>query len=152
MQHSVWVHRALGAPRFTRREWWAVHVVHEEVGRRIGSELASAVEPALEGLSPRRREVLALLLDGDSEKQAAATLDIRPSTLHEHVLAVYRHFGVASRAELMAWFIGRAHPRIDPHPPFSGVPVPGPWRTLSVTGGPETPASEPHTPEPETPP
>lgn len=150
VQHSVWVHRAVGAEPFTRRDWWAVHVVHEEIGRRIGGELASCVEPQVHALTPRRRQVLDLLLDGDSEKQAAATLGIQRSTLHEHVLAIYRHFGVSSRPELMAWFIGRQHPRIDDSPPNSGVQIPGPWRTLSVTTGdgppaPGTPTNPPRT-------
>ncbi len=135
VQHSIWAHRALDDAPFTRREWWAMHVIHEAVGSRIGSELASCLEPQLGSLTTRRREVLNLLLDGDSEKQAAATLGIRPSTLHEHVLAIYRHFGVSSRAELMAWFIGRPHPGIDNNPPNSGVENPGPWRTISSTGG-----------------
>ncbi len=135
VQHSVWVHRALGEAPFSRLDWWAVHVIHDAIGRRIGTELASCVEPQLVGLTARRREVLSLLLDGDSEKEAAATLGIRPSTLHEHVLAIYRHFGVSSRAELMAWFIGRAHPRMEQNPPNSGVENGGPWRTISSTGG-----------------
>lgn len=143
VQHSVWVHRALGRDPFTRRDWWTLHVIHEEVGRRIGAELASCVEPQLADLPPRRRQALDLLLDGDSEKQAAATLGIAPSTFHEHVLALYRDFGVSSRAELMAWFIGRQHPRIDDIPPISGVGEPGPWRTISAT----TRNHEPETPE-----
>lgn len=150
VQHSLWVHRPLDAPPFTRRDWWTVHVVHDEIGRRIGAELASCVEPQLHALTPRRRQVLELLLDGDSEKQAAATLNIAPATVHEHVLALYRHFAVSSRAELMAWFIGRQHPRIDQPPPFSGAETPGPWRTISATAGQDpTPGDEPRPPSPE---
>ena len=122
IQHSVWVHRGVGEPPFTRRDWWAVRFVHEQIGARIGLDLASAAEPGLDALPPRQRQVLDLLLDGDSEKEAAATLGIAPATLHEHVLKVYAHFGVASRAELMAAFVGRARPPRAPTPPATPSP------------------------------
>ena len=47
------------------------------------------------------------LLDGDGEKQAAARLGISPATVREYVQALYRHFGVTTRAELMADFLRR---------------------------------------------
>jgi len=149
IQHSVWVHRAADAPPFTRRDWWTVRVVHEEIGSRIGTELASAVEPQLHLLTPRRRQVLDLLLDGDSEKQAAATLRIAHATLHEHVLAIYRHFAVSSRAELMAWFIGRHRPPFNVNPLNSGPGKPGLWRTISSTARDQDPVAQNHPDVPE---
>ncbi|MCC7387646.1 MAG: response regulator transcription factor [Phycisphaerales bacterium] len=111
MQHSLWIHRAEGEPGFGRREWWLVRCVHEEVGRQIGNALASAAEPRLSDLTPRQRDALHGLLEGLAEKELAAQLGVGRATVHEHVLAIYRHYQVSSRAELMALFIGREPPR-----------------------------------------
>jgi len=108
--NSVWLHRPVGAPPFTRREWYMVHLVHKEVGALIGSWIASAAEPGVSCIPPRLRETLDGLLDGDSEKQIAARMGLSVSTVHEYVGALYRHFAASSRAELMALFIGRARP------------------------------------------
>ena len=114
IQHSIWMHRAVDAPPFTRCDWWTVHYVHEQLGKRIGAELAAAIEPQIRDLTPRQRDVLDLLLDGDAEKEIARTLGIQRSTAHEHILAVYRFFSVRSRAELMTQFVGRARPERRP--------------------------------------
>lgn len=108
--NSLWIHRPLGARAFGRREWWIVRTVHASVAAMVGEALAAPGEPGVGALSPRQRDVLDALLEGDSEKQAAARLGISPTTVHEHVAALYRHFGVASRGELMARFVGRARP------------------------------------------
>ena len=53
-------------------------------------------------LSPRLRQTLLRLLDGDSEKQIAGRLGISRHTVHIYVKALYKHFRVSSRGELMA--------------------------------------------------
>jgi len=53
-------------------------------------------------LSRRREDTLQQLLLGRSEKEAANTLGISKHTVHVHVKAIYRAYGVSSRAELMA--------------------------------------------------
>ncbi|MGI4875829.1 MAG: LuxR C-terminal-related transcriptional regulator [Janthinobacterium lividum] len=53
-------------------------------------------------LSEREREVLVGLVDGLSEKQVAARLDITYSTVHIHVRRIYKKLQVNSRAELMS--------------------------------------------------
>jgi DNA-binding NarL/FixJ family response regulator len=65
--------------------------------RDVSGELAE--------LSPRQRQTLHRLLAGDSEKQAASYLHLKPSTVHDYVKALHRHFDVNSRAELLAKFI-----------------------------------------------
>lgn len=110
LHHSLWLHRAVGERSFSRREVALVRLVHAELGAMIGSALASALEPRLAALPARRRQVLDRLLAGDSEKQAAAALGVSAATVHEHVAALHRHFGVTSRGELLARFIGRARP------------------------------------------
>ena len=42
-----------------------------------------------------------------TEKQVAASMGVGVPTVHERVQAIYRHFGVTSRAELLAHFIRR---------------------------------------------
>ena len=68
----------------------------------IGRSLVSATEPRPDTLSPRLRQTLACLLEGDSEKEVASRLGLSQATTHEYVSALYRHFGVRSRAQLMA--------------------------------------------------
>jgi DNA-binding CsgD family transcriptional regulator len=53
-------------------------------------------------LSPRQEQTLRHLLNGDSEKQVARKLQLSQHTVHVYVKALYRRFGVSSRAELLA--------------------------------------------------
>lgn len=47
------------------------------------------------------------LARGRSEAQLAAELGLSPHTVHDYVKALYRHFGVQSRAELLALCVAR---------------------------------------------
>lgn len=67
-----------------------------------------ADQPRPRVLTARRRQTLELLLRGRSEKEIAAELGLSPHTVHEHVGRLYRHFGVRSRAELLARFVARS--------------------------------------------
>lgn len=84
-----------------------VKLVHEQIVPEIGRSLAARDEPSPAELSPRRRQVLELLLQGNGDKQIAAALHLSPHTINEHVTAVHRHFGVSSRTELIALFLSR---------------------------------------------
>src|SRR5688572_19751070 len=57
-------------------------------------------------LAPRQRQVLYRLKTGRPEKEIAAELGLSVHTAHGYVTAVYRRFGVNSRAELMALWLG----------------------------------------------
>ncbi len=92
---------------FERREPRLLRLVHREINPLLGSALAGPDDPCPSKLPPRLRETLDCLLDGDSEKQAALRLGVRRVTAHQYVNALYRHFGVAGRAELMAHFLRR---------------------------------------------
>jgi len=46
-------------------------------------------------------------LEGDSEKQVAARLGLSRQTVHQYVTMLYRHFGVFSRAQLLAHILRR---------------------------------------------
>ena len=101
------LHRGRGE-RWSPRQQRLLSFFHEEIGRMIGRSLVSATEPRPDTLSPRLRQTLACLLEGDSEKQVAARLGLSRATTHEYVSALYRHLGVRSRAQLMAHAIKRA--------------------------------------------
>jgi len=104
--NAITVHRAPREREFSPRDA-ALEVLHGELGPLIGRALVSATEPGPDGLSPRLRQTLACLLRGDSEKQLAARLGLSPATIHQYVTALYRHFGVTSRAQLLALMIKR---------------------------------------------
>jgi DNA-binding NarL/FixJ family response regulator len=57
------------------------------------------------GLSRRMEQTLRSLLVGDSEKQVAAKLGLSQNTVHVYVKALYKKYGVSSRAELLAKWV-----------------------------------------------
>jgi DNA-binding CsgD family transcriptional regulator len=69
---------------------------------------AAKIEASPHRLSPRLRQTLACLVEGNSEKQVAAELGVSPTTVHQYVTALYRHFGVRSRGELLARVLKRS--------------------------------------------
>jgi DNA-binding CsgD family transcriptional regulator len=108
----IGLHRAPGDHDFSGRDRRLLHLFHGELGRLVGTALATAGVDIFSGLSPRLRQTLDCLLEGDGEKQVAARLGLSLPTVHQYVTALYRHFGVGSRAELLARFIRR--PRSGP--------------------------------------
>ncbi len=58
---------------------------------------ASRGHPA-DSLTPRQREVLELLIQGKSNKEIAKTLNLGEGTIKVHMAALFRTFGVNSRA------------------------------------------------------
>ena len=103
----ITVVRALGERDFSPREQRLLNFFHAELGPLIGRVLVSATEPSPVKLSPRLRQTLAYLLEGDSEKQVADRLGLSHATTHQYVTGLYRHFGVGSRAQLMAYVLKR---------------------------------------------
>jgi DNA-binding NarL/FixJ family response regulator len=99
--------RARGEREFSPRQQRVLSFFHGELGGLIGRSLVSATEPRPDKLSPRLRQTLACLLEGDSEKQIASHLGLSQATTHQYVTALYRQFRVQSRARLMAHAIKR---------------------------------------------
>jgi DNA-binding CsgD family transcriptional regulator len=97
--------RTLGERKFRPRHKLFLTTVHQAIAPMVGRQFAAAHEPSAMQLSPRLRQVLDCLLEGDSEKQVAARLGLKPLTVNQYVKAVYRHFRVNSRAELMARWV-----------------------------------------------
>ncbi len=103
----ITVLRAVGDRDFSAREQRLLSFFHAELGPLIGRALVSANEPSPVKLSPRLRQTLACLLEGDSEKQVAHRLGLSHATTHQYVTELYRHFGVGSRAQLMTYVMKR---------------------------------------------
>lgn len=59
-------------------------------------------------LTPTERKVLRLLLTKASEKKIAEQLGLAVSSTHQRIVALFRKFGVRSRAELMSLWL--SHP------------------------------------------
>jgi DNA-binding NarL/FixJ family response regulator len=65
-------------------------------------EAKSAPDP-LAGISPREREVLALLLEGLPNKVIASRLGISEKTVKAHLTSIFRQIGVADRVQAILW-------------------------------------------------
>jgi DNA-binding NarL/FixJ family response regulator len=61
------------------------------------------VDPELDQLTPREREVLRLIARGYMYKEIALRLDISPKTVEAHVSSVLRKLQLSSRHELSRW-------------------------------------------------
>jgi DNA-binding CsgD family transcriptional regulator len=70
----------------------------------LGHGLMLASSP----LTPTERKVTQLLLTDASERRIAHQLGLADSTTHQHVVAIYRKFGVRSRAGLMSLWLNRS--------------------------------------------
>jgi DNA-binding NarL/FixJ family response regulator len=55
--------------------------------------------------APRLRQTLDLLLSGLSKQEIAREMNLSSHTVHDYIRAVYKHYGVATRARLMALWI-----------------------------------------------
>ena len=65
-------------------------------------EAKSAPDP-LAGISPREREVLALLVDGMPNKMIARRLGISEKTVKSHLTSIFRQIGVTDRVQAILW-------------------------------------------------
>jgi DNA-binding CsgD family transcriptional regulator len=132
------VARRSGRPRFSRRDhdWLAAAapLVRDAVQRMLQathpaqhdrSELHDSLREAYRHfgasvLTEREREVVQLLLRGNSAKAIARALEISPETARNHLKRVYPKLGVASQAELFALFF-KALEQVEPG--FTGDPL-----------------------------
>jgi len=98
----VELHRPLGDKEFCRRERRLLQLFLIEIRQQLGQRLALRDQQRVARLSPRLRQVLAALQEGDSEKQIARRLAISEHTVHEHVKRLHRAMHAHSRGELLA--------------------------------------------------
>ena len=106
-QRGLSLVRPTGEPDFGPRARSVVQELYATVIPLIGGALAGFGEPSPAELPPRVRAVLRCLLEGDSDKQIAARLGISRYTVNQYTKALYRHFGVSARAELLARWVRR---------------------------------------------
>jgi DNA-binding CsgD family transcriptional regulator len=104
---GVLLSRAIGDRDFTARERAIVRELQAAVTPLIGGPLARFADPSPSTLSPRVRQVLKCLLEGDGDKQIATRLGLKRHTVNEYVDKIFRHFGVVSRPELLARWVRR---------------------------------------------
>jgi DNA-binding CsgD family transcriptional regulator len=98
--HSREPHRELFVRRhavtLTRLVGKDVETIHV----RIVPAAAQPV-PALAHLSDRQRAVATALIEGATIAEVARALGMSPETVRSHLKAIYAHFGVSTRVELM---------------------------------------------------
>lgn len=61
------------------------------------------IQARLDRLTRAQRRVYDYLMEGASEKQAASRLHVSIHTVHSHTKAIYKIFGITTRAELLAY-------------------------------------------------
>jgi DNA-binding CsgD family transcriptional regulator len=105
LSHGIALFRGLNERRFTSRDRRLLQLFHTELAPLLVSDLAPPGCDPLSSLSPRLRDVLACLLEGDSEQQVALRLGLTRATAHQYVKALYRRLHVNTRGELMARFV-----------------------------------------------
>jgi DNA-binding NarL/FixJ family response regulator len=69
----------------------------------FAGDLPAPVDPELDQLTPREREVLRLIARGYSYKEVAARLSLSVKTIETHVSSVLRKLQLSSRHELTTW-------------------------------------------------
>lgn len=99
--------RVKGSRNFDDHEIELFQLIHQRITQLIGGPLARFDEPLPSKLSQRARNVLACILEGDTDKEVSKRLSISPHTVNHYTKQIFSHFGVKSRAELLARWIRR---------------------------------------------
>lgn len=79
----------------------SIRVLVDEMGAPRPPEL-SPTSDVLATLTPRELEVLTLLVEGQSNKEIAATLGVRPKTVMHHCAVIYEKLDVKNRTQAAA--------------------------------------------------
>ena len=102
-------HRSGGARRraFTDRDTALAATVlraQREFHRRL--LLTNGVLRGVKILSPMKKRILLCLLAGQSDKEIADAVELRPLSLRKYITDLYGEYGVKTRAGLMALWLG----------------------------------------------
>jgi DNA-binding NarL/FixJ family response regulator len=73
----------------------------------FAASLPADLDPELDQLTPREREVMRLIALGHTYKEAAGRLDISVKTMERHVSSVLRKLQLSNRHELARWAADR---------------------------------------------
>jgi DNA-binding CsgD family transcriptional regulator len=101
---AIGLYRHVGRPRFVARDRRLVHIVLSELSWLHSAGLPGDYSKIVPDLTPRRRTVLVMLLNGMSRKEIGSALQISPHTAKDHIEGIYAHFGVSSQIELVRRF------------------------------------------------
>jgi DNA-binding CsgD family transcriptional regulator len=101
---AIGMYRHVRRPRFSARERRITHIVLSELSWLHTAGLPGDYGRSVPALSPRRRTVLVMLLNGMSRKEIGHALGISPNTAKDHIEAIYAHFRVTSQVELVRRF------------------------------------------------
>lgn len=104
---EVFLARGIGERDFSARDRAVAAEAMAAIAPHLGGALSRFRDPAPSALPVRARQVLRCLLEGDGDKQVALRLGISPLTVNVYTKQIFRHFGVQSRAELLARWIRR---------------------------------------------
>jgi non-specific serine/threonine protein kinase len=83
----------------------------------LRADVRAAPDGKAEGLSPREREVAALVARGQSNREIAVFLVIGERTVETHVRRILQKLGFERRAQIIAWAAGMAS---STHPDTAG--------------------------------
>jgi len=100
--HGLALYRGPGGPAFSDDECNLVRVFHGACATLLRLPAPSEDDADGEGLSPRQRQTLGLVLRGLSDKEIADDLGISRYTVNQYTKAIYRHYAVSSRSQLLA--------------------------------------------------
>jgi len=88
--------------RFGPRERAIIDTLHNSLDWIYHAEEATYRLTRASALAPRLRQTLEYLLAGHTERQVALKMSLSVHTVHDYVKALYVHFGVSSRGELIS--------------------------------------------------
>jgi NarL family two-component system response regulator YdfI len=98
---------ALDAETFASVLSTATPAVNDLTGAHSYSERSPSVEPLLDALTPREREVLEMLAEGLSNKEIAWRMKISEHTVKFHIASIFGKLGASTRTEAVMQGIRR---------------------------------------------
>lgn len=101
------MHREKSDGNFSIKEKQMVEMTMQELYLLFQENRLPDLIPAATSLTFRQSQVLHYMIQGDSEKQIAARMQLSKHTVHDHIKAIYKYYDVQSRGELFACFIRR---------------------------------------------
>lgn len=118
--HHVIDRLAAGLPAQRARQF------RDRARQRLPRGKQTAPAAAAGGLTPRQREVAALLAQGLTNREIAAALVISPLTAETHVKHILTKLGLARRAQIAAWAVEHGlTPQRRKQRPAGSAPQPG---------------------------
>lgn len=84
----------------------AVHPEAHTPGGDSAISMARSLSARLDGLTPRERDVLELIVEGARNAEIAERLDIGAGTVKSHVKHILAKLGAVNRSQVVAQYLG----------------------------------------------